>query len=112
MSENPPGEGLVPKDLTVVDDQGEPTNAPTDQPYNPEKARDELRGKIAGWLIALLGFIVLASFMTLWLTNSKLTDGVKDILTIVFGPVTALVGSAIGYYFGGATKGGAGGGGG
>ena len=50
----------------------------------------------------LLAVIILFAFITLWTFSSTFGD-LEKLLTIVFGPVIALVGTAIGYYFGGKT---------
>jgi hypothetical protein len=78
-----------------------PTDAPGYQtrPFNPEKARESVRGNIAIALIALLAATILASFALLWLHPDRYKD-VHDWLDVIFNPLVALVGAATGYYFG------------
>ena len=72
------------------------------RPYSLARQREDMRGKIAAGLVVLLAFVVAGAFGTLWVAG-ELTEGVKDVLTLVLGPVATLVGSATGYYFGGQT---------
>lgn len=58
-----------------------------------------MRGKIADGLVGLLAAAVLAAFVSIWI-NGELTDEMKDLLTIILGPLVTLVGSATGFYFG------------
>lgn len=70
------------------------------EPYDPLKAREDMRARIAIYLVLLLCFVVAAAFVTVWVAGD-LTEDIKDLLTLVLGPIAALVGSATGYYFGG-----------
>jgi hypothetical protein len=87
-------------------DQGQkgppaPANPPE---VTPPTYPDKIRGRIALALIALLTAIVFASFLTIWLgvVFHRLDfKDLKDLLTIVFGPLVALASAAVGYYFGG-----------
>lgn len=76
------------------------------EPYNHLKQQERVRGRIAEGLTILLAAIILLAFITLWCSGGSFDDLAK-LMTIVFGPVVALVGTAIGYYFGGKTGGGA-----
>src|SRR5262249_31059672 len=68
-------------------------------PFDPNPARETVRGLIAKWLILILAALVTAPFWFIaW--RSDQANAVKEILQIVFGPVVALVGSVIGFYFG------------
>jgi hypothetical protein len=49
---------------------------------------------------SLLGAIAAAAWITLWLHLATESE-IKDLLGIVLPPVVALVGSALGFYFGG-----------
>jgi hypothetical protein len=57
-----------------------------------------MRGWIALSLIALLGVIVIMTFLAVFLNH--LSAGFKEILGMLLGPMTALVASVAGYYFG------------
>ncbi|MGQ0529962.1 MAG: hypothetical protein ACT4PG_09150 [Panacagrimonas sp.] len=106
------------KDLTVEDGTLEPTTygqlvsqGPVVEPFNIDKEQEKIRGLIAQALVVLLAILVLFAFITLWVFSSAFAD-LEKLMTIVFGPVIALVGTAIGYYFGGKnTSGGLSGGG-
>jgi hypothetical protein len=68
---------------------------------------DKIRGRIAAALIGLVTLVILASFVTLWagsVFKSLKYENLKDLLTIIFGPLIALASAAIGYYFGGKDK--------
>lgn len=68
---------------------------------------DKIRGRIAGALIGLVALVVFASFVTLWaglVFRNINYENLKDLLTIVFGPLIALASAAVGYYFGGKDK--------
>lgn len=67
--------------------------------YDPEPARDKVRGQIALYLIYILGGMVIASFLLLYAAPWH-TELLVSVLQILFGPVTTLVGAATGYYFG------------
>lgn len=67
--------------------------------YDPEPARDQVRGQIALYLIAILAAMVVASFLLLYAAPWH-TERLVTVLQILFGPVTTLVGAATGYYFG------------
>lgn len=96
-----PAEGRV--DLTATEPEG-PTQealAPlATRPYSLARQREDMRARVALALVGLLAFVVVAAFVTLWVEGG-LAEGTKDLLTLILGPVVTLVGSVIGYYFGG-----------
>ena len=67
--------------------------------YDPEPVRDQVRGQIALYLIAILAVMVLASYVLLYAAPWH-TEKLVTVLQILFGPVATLVGAATGYYFG------------
>src|ERR1700730_8262085 len=82
-------------DLTKDDSSPESTE-PVVIPYDPEKARDDIRGQLALRLITLLTFIVVAGFVSIWLPVliawSKggyvdISTPLKDMLQLVMAPV-------------------------
>lgn len=91
-------------DLTSVEPPPAPGSdrAPVAIPFDPSKQRENVRGIIAGALLALLSFIIVASFISYWwdLLDAATLEG---LLTIIFAPVLGLVGAATGFYFGGST---------
>jgi len=67
---------------------------------------ENVRAQVARSLVAILAVVVLFSFLTLWLISPPPGIGdLEKLLTIIFGPLIALVSGAIGYYFGGKTQG-------
>jgi hypothetical protein len=84
-----------------------PTPALSVQPYNPrDQALDGARKEIANWLLLMLGMIVLLAFIPILLliatsdATKQNVEPIINVLNIVFGPIVALVGSAMGFYFG------------
>ncbi len=73
-------------------------------PYDPAKARESVRGRIALSLIGLLAATILVSFVLLWMHPDRSKE-LHDLLALIFAPLVALVGSATGYYFGSQTAG-------
>jgi hypothetical protein len=91
---------IVSLDLTTSDN-------PKDVAYAPEpklgskvgEVRERKRGQIAMSLVGILGLIIAGSLICFaWGTN---VDGLKTLLSIILGPIVALVGSVAGFYFGG-----------
>jgi len=67
--------------------------------YDPNPKREQVRGTIAWFLLGILAFTILFAFMAVarqWTDY----DNIKDMLGILLPPITGLVGSAIGFYFG------------
>lgn len=99
----PPGADI---DLTATEPEGptqeELSPLPT-RPYSLARQQEDMRGRMALALIGLLAFVVAAAFVSLWVEGG-LAEGTKDLLTLVLGPVVTLVGSVIGYYFGGQVR--------
>lgn len=64
-----------------------------------------MRGYIAIALLIILGLVVAAAFGYLWVlpltpNTKEYTANLITLLQIIFGPIVALVGTALGYYFG------------
>jgi hypothetical protein len=72
----------------------------TERKYDPGKDRERVRGALAIGLLITLGMVVVAAFVAIW-TGWMSEPDVKDLLTVIFGPIVALTGSALGFYFGG-----------
>jgi hypothetical protein len=98
-----PGPAAVAKP-EVVDveevDVSLPAKPTKELPYDPEPNRDRVRGYLAAGLVALLVAVVVAGWVTLW-AGVVTEPEVKDLLGVILPPVVALVGSALGFYFGG-----------
>ena len=97
-----------PDETLDLDAEGEgeppPSKPPETLPYDPVKDRENVRGKIAISLIEILAAIILLSFILLAFQPDS-SDKLKEILSLVFGPLVALVGAATGYYFGAKSSG-------
>jgi hypothetical protein len=79
--------------------EGDAALEPSTVPYNSEQDRERVRGLVALLLIGLLAFAVVGSFIGLATKMIEMKD-LKELLTIVLGPLIALVGAATGFYFG------------
>jgi hypothetical protein len=73
----------------------------TESKFDPEPQREKMRGRIAMGLLLMVAGIVAISFISLWFGMD--TDTLQTLLTIIFGPIVALAGTATGFYFGGRT---------
>lgn len=81
-----------------VDDFGDITNldeSPQLRPYNRRRARDKVRARMAFTLLGFLGVVLLVTLGAA-IYRPSAYDATKDILTIVVGLVSAVVG----FYFG------------
>lgn len=106
----PPGEGAAPGGTTpptqqVIDLTSEPT-IPTLGPLVPafdrvpiEQAREAMRGYIALALVLTVGGIILGCMLLLG-TKSATAADLKDVMSIVFTPIVALLGAVVGFYYG------------
>jgi len=59
-----------------------------------------MRGALALALLALLALVVVFAASALWLQKIAIAD-LKSFLELIFTPLIALVGSVIGFYYGG-----------
>ena len=77
--------------------------SPTADTYDPNPQREQVRGTIAWVLLGIFGMTILFAFIAV---ARKWTDydNIKDMLGILLPPITGLVGSAIGFYFGRGTE--------
>lgn len=91
-----------------------PPRPPEEEPYNPQIATDTARQRLAYILTGLLVGIVALSFLILGLVvyfppggsngaTSPAMTALDSLLTLVFAPIIGLVGSVLGFYFGGRT---------
>lgn len=65
----------------------------------PER-REWIRGLIAIILVAIFGLEVLGAMLVLWLCSTQLQQ-LKELLPLILSPTVAVVGSVLGFYFGG-----------
>ena len=102
----PPDEGSVDLSREIpsgVEQQSSPTPPSTGSvPYDPERDREAMRGKIALWLLCMLAGVLLLAFISIWLKNLIGMDieMLRTVLTIIFGPLVTLVSAATGFYYG------------
>lgn len=92
-------------DLEVGPSAPDFSAAPIVEPYDPAKAQETMRGQIAIILLFILCLVIAFAFY--YLERLPLGPATKDytanlvtVLQIIFGPIVALVGTALGYYFG------------
>ena len=100
----PPPPTKPPPLLDLEEGEKGPPAPPSPPVVLPPTYPDKIRGTIAMTLIALLTAIVFASFFTIWMGmvfHRVDFKDLKDLLTVVFGPLVALASAAVGYYFGG-----------
>lgn len=72
------------------------------EPVDVEGRRENVRGFLAGFLVAILGAVVLASIGLL--ANDRIDgDEVESIAQLFMTPLVAIVGTVVGFYFGGQT---------
>jgi hypothetical protein len=70
------------------------------KPFDPAPAREQARGRLAGFLIGLVGLTVLLGFLGLALDWGTFAE-MKELTTTILAAVAALAGTAVGFYFGG-----------
>jgi hypothetical protein len=72
------------------------------EPYDPTKDRETARKTIALTLIWTLIGVLVVSFSILGFScgAKDANESLMKLLTLVFTPLVALVGSAVGFYFG------------
>lgn len=73
---------------------------PPQEPFNPEKFREQARAWLAGGLTALLTLVVLSLVAAIVFGHYATKDAV-DLLGVLLSPLVALVGAATGFYYGG-----------
>jgi hypothetical protein len=106
-------EDLAPLVKVVgVEDTSRESPAPTEPPpfivlRTVEQQREEKRGEIALLLVRLLAGLGAGALALLASAGWLKLDiaSIKEILTVVFPSVVALVGTVIGFYFGGRAEG-------
>jgi len=75
-------------------------NAPNPtQPYNPEQQHDWVRTITTCTFIGIFALTVIASFIVVIFRGSE-WQNTKDLIQVLLPAETALMGSAVGFYFG------------
>jgi len=67
--------------------------------YDPAQHREWVRGFLAGALLFILFFVVVAAFATIWFGKGA-NGALSDLMKLIFAPLVALVGAATGFYYG------------
>jgi hypothetical protein len=110
---------VTPKDLTAINpapSSGSPASdvvqAPTEVPYDPAPARENVRGTIAlllVWsmvgviaLVALVGVVTAYNCHVKDACTAETTDlkSIRSVIELVLTPLVGLVGAVTGFYFG------------
>jgi len=66
--------------------------------------REGARQWIALMVVSALAFIVISSFVSLWVYGAKSIDDVVKVIEAVTSPVIGIVGAVTGFYFGESQK--------
>jgi hypothetical protein len=101
-----PGQRVEPLELEDLPGPVQVPQPAAVESYDIDREREGWRGVIALWLLGLLTAVVIFAFAIFWYEPDKVT-ALKDLLSIIFGPIVTLVGAATGYYFGASTAKGA-----
>jgi hypothetical protein len=96
-------EEVIVEDLTGEEPLAPGLLTPVLIPFNPEPQRERLRGWIAIGLLGMLALVLLCSFVSLWLKIDN--ESLRNVLTILVGPLVALVSAATGFYYGSRVEG-------
>ena len=115
-TESPP---IKPKDLTAINPSpssvsspSDVVQAPTEIPYDPAPARENVRGTIAlllVWtmvgviaLVALVGVVTAYNCHLKDTCTAETTDlkSIRSVIELVLTPLVGLVGAVTGFYFG------------
>lgn len=89
------------EDFSQIDStrQPKPTAKVKQEPYDPTRERESKRGWIALTLVFL--FVILVAFLVVSVTCRWFEiDMLEKIGAILLNPVTVLVGTVVGFYFG------------
>jgi hypothetical protein len=85
-------------DLGDVDLRGA---VPTGTPYVPDEDRERMRGRIAMMLMALLFLLALSLVLVaVLLVRPFDKEAIALLVSGIFGPIVAIVGTMVGFYFG------------
>lgn len=109
ITPSPPGKGPPsgseasltgePVDLSAeIPSAVHPQTIPTGVPFDPEPQRERIRGWIALGLLVMLALVLLLTFISMWAGMNA--EVLQTVLTIIFGPLVALVSAATGFYYG------------
>ena len=71
----------------------------TDKPYDPEPAREQTRGWLAGGILAIFFIEILLFFGLAYFHEMAMAD-IKELAIIMFTPSIGILGTVLGFYFG------------
>ncbi len=104
MSDTPAVDIVVePIDVDLTAEAPQSEWNPSADSYDPNPQREQVRGTIAWVLLGIFGLTILFAFIGVAFQWTEY-DNIKDMLGILLPPITGLVGSAIGFYFGRGTE--------
>jgi hypothetical protein len=72
---------------------------PTTIQFDVTRAQESVRHLLAWSLIVIFGMTIVLTFITIWIDKAIWTTA-RDLFTIAISTESALLGSAIGFYFG------------
>jgi H+/Cl- antiporter ClcA len=100
--------GGMRADFAVPSRSAQEATSPSETPYDPGPQRERLRGWLAVWLTLLLFIVIILAFVSYWTLDPasdqpghKQVKDILELLQVLFGPLATLVGTVIGFYFGG-----------
>jgi hypothetical protein len=93
-----PGQGAID-----LDELSSKANLQAFPPYDPAEDREKARRLLAYALLALLALVVVALLFANFFDWSSLGE-TKDLAASILSPIVVLVGTALGFYFGGQGK--------
>jgi len=89
-------------DLVAARELPEDEPPPTEKPYEPDRDRERVRGRIAYGLLALIAALTI-TLMVMAIRGTSLDDLTK-LHAIVLTPIITLTSGIVGFYFGAQTR--------
>jgi hypothetical protein len=93
------GDQPVPAPTTIRTDFTALNASPRTSEFDITRAQESVRHWLSWSLVAIFGLTIFLSFATIWF-DTKAWIAAKDLFTIAISTESALLGSAIGFYFG------------
>jgi hypothetical protein len=97
MATSNTSESAEPEPITISDPA---SDGPESKKVTLAEKQEDARRALAIILVLIFAGEVLGAMLALWTSNSPPINDIKEILTMILGPTVALVGSAMGFYFG------------
>lgn len=73
------------------------------EPYNPDRDRERVRGRIAFALVALIAVLTISSYVMVFFFGRSVDD-IAKLNAMIASPLIALTSGIIGFYFGAQTR--------